>query len=154
MALQGETLDPVEMAMYVDWGRTYDMMLPVDLSRATVLYLKTSLGACMARLAARAREGEVAAPDKKGDGAAGGVSIEYQARLRRAHEAFFQGLHPEEFPHLPASPFHPGSVIEVPPELADGNFRDPGPERDRIAVRIADLLLGAGPAASSEPPQA
>jgi len=136
MELQRELVDPVEMEMYATWCESFRLMLPIDLSKAKVLYLKTSLGSCMSRLAERRREGEVAEIGKSDASATGGVSVEYQARLRRAHEAFFQGLHPAEFPGLPASPFPLESVVEIEPALADGDFRDAGPDRDRIVAAI------------------
>jgi hypothetical protein len=138
MHLQAPIVDPMEMAMYADWCDAYMLMLPVDLTRATVLYLKTSLDRCMARLAGREREEELAQPEAEGDGSAkGGVSLEYQRRLRRAHEAFFLGLHADEFPALVgASPFPRESIVELEGPLADGNFRDAGPERDGILAAI------------------
>lgn len=139
MELQRDLVDPVEMAMYYTWCSSFRRALPLDLAKARVLYLKTSLENCMDRLARRCRAGEVA--DKttavKHDGSAtGGVSIEYQARLRRAHEAFFFDAHSAEFPHMPKSPFPRNSVIEIGPELADGNFRDAGAEREGIVKTI------------------
>jgi deoxyadenosine/deoxycytidine kinase len=140
MELQRDLAEPAELQMYKTWCEAWRLMLPIDLARARILYLKTSLGCCMARVAARCREGEVpaGAPDNK---PAAGVSLEYQARLRRAHEAFFQRLHTNEFPLMPQSPFPPSAIIELGPELADGNFRDGGAERDRI---IAAVLKKAG----------
>jgi deoxyadenosine/deoxycytidine kinase len=134
-------IDPIETRMYRTWCAAYELILPIDLAKARVLYLKPTLARCMARLSRRGREGEVGAEAAGAtvarDGSAtGGVSLEYQERLRRAHEAFFQGRHPGEFPRLPASPFPRESVIEIGAELADGNFRDPSPERDRIVAAV------------------
>jgi deoxyadenosine/deoxycytidine kinase len=147
MEMQRQDADPVEMKMYEEWCALYARLLPIDLSRAKVLYLKTSLSCCMRRLAARGREGEIqdTQPETAGtptpsESAAGGVSAEYQAKLRRAHEAFLHGLHTEEFPDMKPSPFARGAVIDIPSELADGDFRADGIERDRIVSAIIDLM--------------
>lgn len=147
--LQEGVVDPVEVKLYHTWCDAWDLMLPVALARAQVLYLKTSLESCMNRLARRHRPGEVGVPEKvKHDGSAtGGVSLEYQLRLRRAHEAFLLGLHADEFPRLQGtSPFPRESIIEIEAGLADGNFRDQGPERDRIVTAIVQKM-GLGLAA-------
>lgn len=135
-ALQKGNLDPTEQEMYSTWCDTYDRMLPLDLSEAKVLYLKTGLEQCMSRVSSRDRQGEIT--EEKKD--SGGVSIEYQASLRRAHEAFFQGIHRDEFPDLPSHPF--AKIIVLPPEVADGNFRDPGNERERIIEKVVSLMFG------------
>lgn len=132
MELQRGLVDPAEMTMYGQWCDMYRRLLPIDLASARVLYLRTSLDSCMARLAQRGREGEVAhKPGSEGgaashDGSAtGGVSIEYQQRLRRAHEAFLLGGAggSPEFPLMPLSPFGRDAVIEIGPEIADDDFR-------------------------------
>jgi len=153
MELQRDVADPVEMRMYETWCESWRLMIPIDLAAARVLYLKTSLGHCMSRVAQRHRDGEIreskgtpaeekgAAPAERSPASAtGGVSIEYQARLRRAHEAFLQGLHADEFPLMPKSPFAPSSVIAIEPALADGNFRDEGAERTRIVAAIIEKV--------------
>jgi deoxyadenosine/deoxycytidine kinase len=148
MAIQGDSITPLEMELYRTWCDSYNMVLPVDLSRATVLYLKPGLDHCMARLKKRDREGEVrpstdtvtAPADAKVEDAKGGVSVAYQTKLRRAHEAFFLGLAREEFPLLPKSPFRSESVVEVPEALANGDFLSPGPERDRIISEVIGLM--------------
>lgn len=128
-----QQMSSVELKMYNTWCDAYDRMLPLDLSRATVLYLKTDINRCMARVASRQRSGETASDSKTG------VSIEYQQTLRRAHEAFFERKHLDEFPDMPRSPF--ARVIIVDSNLANGNFRDPGPERDRIVSTVAKMML-------------
>jgi deoxyadenosine/deoxycytidine kinase len=141
MELQREAAGPVAMQMYGTWCGAWRRMLPIDLGAARVLYLKTSLENCMLRVAGRGRTGEVAASKPAG------VSAEYQARLRRAHEAFFCGLHAEEFPLMPPSPFPRTAVVELGPDIADGNFLDEGPERDRIVAAViekAGLALPPG----------
>lgn len=151
MELQRDLLDEVEMKMYETWCASWQQFLRVDISKARVLYLKPSLEQCMSRTKARAREGELklsegsaaaaepAAAEPKKE-SSGGVTIEYQALLRRAHERFLQGKHPDEFPLMPKSPFPLESVIEIGPALADANFRDPSPERDRVVGEILRMM--------------
>jgi deoxyadenosine/deoxycytidine kinase len=141
MELQRTLAAPVEMDMYPVWCTAWDLLLPINLARAQVLYLKTGLDKCMTRLAQRSRTGEISDTKAKHDGSAtGGVTIEYQERLRRAHEAFFFGEHPGEFPHLPRSPFAADAIIKIGPELANGNFRDPGDERQAILSAIIEKM--------------
>jgi deoxyadenosine/deoxycytidine kinase len=129
MEIQRGDADPVEMGMYKTWCATYAQLLPFDLASAKVLYLKTSLDVCMRRLAGRERPEEICGPAEPAplgvatESASGGVSIGYQAKLRRAHEAFLQGLNREEFPLMEPSPFRPENVIEVGPSVADCDFR-------------------------------
>lgn len=138
MHLQADLVDPIEMEMYHAWCDAYRLMLPLDLAKATVLYLKPDLLCCMSRLGDRDRAEERAETKEAADASAkGGVSWGYQARLRRAHEAFFWGAHADEFPGLRArSPFPPEAIIEVTGGLSDGNFRDPGPEKDAIISAV------------------
>ena len=145
MELQRGSISPIEMGMYTAWCDCWRRMLPLKLEGARVIHLKTSLDVCMARIAQRRRDGETAGATADGETAddkksAPGVSVEYQARLRRAHEAFLQGRHAGEFPLMPISPFDRSLVLEVGPELADGNFRDEGAERTRIVSTIVDRL--------------
>lgn len=140
MELQRELVDPVEMEMYQAWCQAWELMLPIDLARAKVVYLKTSLSACMARLASRHREGETGEAAKHDGTATGGVSVEYQERLRRAHEAFLLGAHKGEFPGLASCPFPPGAIFEIEAELADGDFRACGPERERVLSSVLQKL--------------
>jgi deoxyadenosine/deoxycytidine kinase len=152
MELQRDLVDPVEMTMYSTWCKSFRTMLTIDISKAKILYLKTSLPHCMGRVEERARVGELAksvettetgteseaksVPKRKK-----GVSIEYQTMLRRAHEAFLQDKGRDQFPLMPKSPFPLESVIEIGPEFADCNFRDPGPEQDRIVAAILQKAI-------------
>jgi deoxyadenosine/deoxycytidine kinase len=144
MELQRELVDPVEMKMYYTWCKAFDLILPIDLSKVRVLYLRTSLDVCMSRLAGRKREGETPAADDgpAHDGSAvGGVSPEYQARLRRAHEQFLRLRPPTgEFPHLPESPYAEGAIIPIEAHLADKNFRDPGEEQAAVVAEIIKMM--------------
>jgi hypothetical protein len=142
-----QAVEPLERAMYSTWCEAWRGMSTVDYSQATALYLRTSPEVCMARVASRAREGEIlphgAEIRPRGTvataTAAGGVSPEYQALLRRAHEAFFLGLHPGLFPSLPPNPIR--RVIEVSPLVADGDYRPESPGSKNI---IADILSAMG----------
>jgi deoxyadenosine/deoxycytidine kinase len=78
------------------------------------------------------------------DKPATGVSLEYQARLQRAHEALLWGKYGDEFPQLVARapPYPRSSVVEIPESIANLNFRDPGPVQDQIISGIiAELGL-------------
>jgi hypothetical protein len=51
--------------------------------------------------------------------------------LPGAHEAYLQGLHPDEFPGMPLRPSAPENVIVVDGTLADHDFSAPGPRPTR-----------------------
>ena len=180
MELQRGAVADVEMEMYEVWRRTFAPLLPIDLAKAAVLYLKPDLDTCMRRIAQRSRVGEVAkskdvkgdvakgdvakGDDSKGDVAKGdvakgddskgkdaksddsvessGISFEYQARLRRAHEALLQGLHADEFPRLAnRPPPYPRSAVAVlAANIAGLNFRDAGAEREAVVDHALRLL--------------
>jgi deoxyadenosine/deoxycytidine kinase len=143
LELQRELVDPVEMAMYYTWCKTYDLLLPIDLKSARVLYLRTSLHVCMSRLSNRNRAGEIAENGQtKHDGSAtGGVSIEYQQRLRRAHEQFLRLVEPSgEFPHLPEAPFGKAAVIDIESAVADRDFRESGSDQNMVIDAIISLM--------------
>jgi deoxyadenosine/deoxycytidine kinase len=152
MELQRGVVSDTEMDMYESWRRTFEPLIPLDLATAHVYYLKPSLAVCQRRLAARNRDGELpgaelasskTAPDVQTTANTGGVSLEYQARLQRAHEALLQGLHVDEFPNLVARipPYPRSSVTEIPESVANLNFRDPGVEQDMI---ISSILKNLG----------
>lgn len=142
MYAQRELVDPVEMRMYTTWCAAFNLMLPIDLSKAKVLYLRTDLSQCMSRLSSRAREGELpsgeSAPEAKTT-AVGGVSVGYQQHLRRLHEAFFLGRGGEEFPGLPKSPFPSASVVCIGPELANLDWRK-GAANEKDIEQIVALM--------------
>jgi len=151
MELQRGIVTDTEMDMYDSWRRTFEKLIPLDLSRAHVYYLKPSLDTCMQRLKNRNRDGEIVAAAIAAElntietvvvKKASGVSKEYQERLRRAHEALLQGLHGDEFPVLVARvpPYPRESVVVVPESMAELNFRDPGPEQDKIINSILEGL--------------
>jgi deoxyadenosine/deoxycytidine kinase len=106
--------------MYSLWCDTFDQLLPFRIADATVLYLKPSLEVCMQRIASRNRGEEIL--HKNEAHKTSGVSQEYQALLRRGHEAMFLGMHPGEFPGLKRGMFR--EVITVPQTLADAEFRE------------------------------
>jgi deoxyadenosine/deoxycytidine kinase len=129
MELQRDSVAPVEMEMYEVWRRTFAPLLPLDLSKAAVVYLQPSLSVCMARVAGRARAGEAALP------------LAYQQRLRRAHEALLLGAHAEEFPQLATRPppYPRAAVRVIPAALADLNFKDPGPSQDAVVAAALEV---------------
>ncbi len=142
MELQRDLVGPRRMNMYDVWWGMWEEVMPVRIApgRATMVYLKPTLDNCQARVRTRDREGEVVrdeGADAEGT-AAGGVSRAYQERLRRAHEAYLEGLHPGEFPGLPPRPFDLGAdVVVVGSPLADGDFSVPGP----AAAAIVDIII-------------
>lgn len=144
MELQRVISGPMLMAMYEYWWRMWNRIMPLQPSK--FIYLKPTLENCQARVAKRAREGEV--NDQEADevdtkaSARGGVSAAYQARLRRVHEAYLQGMHTDEFAELPPRPFDPArdvTVVEGP--LADDDFSRPGPAADQIIKHIIEKVL-------------
>lgn len=139
MELQRGTVSDAEMDMYEVWRREFAPLLPFDLANASVLYLKPDLATCMRRVATRQRAGETESAES---GAESGVTLAYQARLRRAHEALLQGLHADEFPRLVARPPpYPRSAVSIlSAELAELNFRDPGAEQDLVVGTALDML--------------
>jgi hypothetical protein len=139
MELHRGEVPNVDMLIYDSWRESFAPAYPFDLSAATVLYLDPDLEVCMQRLTARARIGEVVDAEKDSVG----VSAEYQGRLRRAHEALLLGKHADEFPQLASrEPLYPRkSVIVVPSTVANLNFRDPGPERERVLDALLALVL-------------
>jgi len=148
MELQRGVVSDTEMDMYESWRRTFEPLIPLDLATARVYYLNPSLDVCQKRLAARNRTGELptaGAPPASGDPPepTTGVSLEYQARLQRAHEALLWGKYGDEFPHLVARvpPYPRSSVVEIPESIANLNFRDPGPVQDQI---ISGILAELG----------
>lgn len=134
MELQREAVGPVLMEMYDEWWSLWAQLMPIE--PGLIVYLKPSLDNCQARVAVRGREGEVVCA--KTDG---GVSAEYQKRLRRAHEAYLQGLHASEFPDMPPRPFAPEDVVVVDGPLADHDFSAPGPAADQTAAHIVDNIV-------------
>lgn len=136
---RGEVPD-VDMVIYDSWRESFAPAYPFNLATATVLYLNPDLEVCMQRLTARARIGEVV-DVKKEDSV--GVSAEYQGRLRRAHEALLLGKYASEFPQLAGRepPYPRESVIVIPSTVANLNFRDPGPERDRVLDALLTLVI-------------
>lgn len=126
-------LGPLERAMHAAWRDLAPAIAPAcDPAGATVLLLKTGLSACHDRLRSRGRASERVDEDD------GGVTAQYQERLDRAHSAYFLGEDPlGEFASLGRSPFR--SVVVVPPDIADTDFRS-GPARDTAVARVCELL--------------
>jgi deoxyadenosine/deoxycytidine kinase len=131
--LMRDLLGPQQVEMYAAWWGLWSQVMPYE--PGLFVYLKPQLGRCMARVAARAREGEVAPAGKKPKG---GVSAEYQRRLRRAHEAFLQGQHGAEFPATPPFPGRQVCVLEG--ALADDDFAHDPAAAGRIAREVFGRL--------------
>lgn len=139
-------MEPRRMVMYDRWWNMWTQVMPIQPTK--FVYLKPSIDSCMHRLEKRAREGEVTDDGKRADRtdteavARGGVSTAYQYRLRRAHEAFLQGMHGDEFTEMPERPFDSEKdVLVVDGEMADADFSVGGAARDRIVSFITDKLL-------------
>lgn len=130
----GGALTPTDWGCYRTWADAYLDLVPFAPADTRVLYLAPTLATAMARVDARARAGE------RADGKGHGVTIEYQARLKAVQEAFLFGRDAAAFPDLPACLYDPAHVVEAGPDVAGLNFRDPGPERDRVADSLADRL--------------
>lgn len=179
MRLQAAAVGEQTMAMYNDWVHLHLLLMPVDLSQATYVFLKPDVGQCMKRLVRRGRAEEVIGDpqETKGDRvvakstdktttvaspclscggqhsasttvaspvhASGGVSVEYQQQLQRAHEALLQGWHVEEFPFPQGRPFPLSSVVVLDRELSHANFSPDASakERDRALDAILKRLF-------------
>jgi len=142
MELQRDLITPSENAMYDVWCRAYENVLPINLSTAKVLYLRTSLGVSMERLRLRAREGEVGGA---GETKKIGVTREYQQQLREAHEAFLLGQYVDfaqqmRYESIAPSPYPRDAVIVIPAGIADSNFRDSGEEQTAAIAYILDEI--------------
>ena len=162
--------------MYGAWRHAWDLALPLDLRRAEAVYVRPSLAQCMRRLAARAREGETPAaadgaalladegdadgpadggdadgPADAGEGAPprGGVTLEYETRLRRAHDEFMglplgPGFEGEAPPPVGRAPY--ARVHLIPEALADLDFREGASACDEV---VAEVLRRLGVAAAA-----
>jgi deoxyadenosine/deoxycytidine kinase len=109
-----------EDAAFALWRDTFAALLPFDPAAVRAVYLRPSLDACMARLAARGRRGEA-------------VSAAYQAGLLAAHEAYFAGG--PSVARLAAAPFaHPALVVAT-----DEDFRGGGAAVDTIVEHVLSL---------------
>lgn len=115
MALQD--VKPIEREMYEAWCDSWLALHPVDFSSATAIYLRTNIDTCMSRVSTRARDGEI-----KSEAQGNGVTVEYQKRLKLAHEAYFMGLHPGMFRHLPRGQM--GRTVAIGSDIADRDFRE------------------------------
>jgi deoxyadenosine/deoxycytidine kinase len=150
-------------ALYAAWRHAWDLALPLDLRRAEAVYVRPSLAQCMRRLAARAREGETPAAGATGDTAEsggaedgedggapprGGVTLEYETRLRRAHDEFMglplgPGFEGEAPPPVGRAPY--ARVHLIPEALADLDFREGADACDEV---VAEVLRQLGVAAA------
>ena len=123
MELQRELVGPMRMAMYERWWALWSRVMPFKPTK--IVYLKPTIANCMDRVATRARVGETGgtADDQDTDASAsGGVSTAYQRFLRRAHEAYLEGKHADEFPSMPPRPFDTHAVVVIDGALVDDDF--------------------------------
>lgn len=138
MELQRDIIPPVFMVMYDGWWDMWARLMPIAPTHQ--VYLKPSISICQERVQRRHREGEIC--DGGGAAAAtgkGGVSPEYQVRLRQAHEAFAEGRGRDAFPGMP--PPAPGLVSKtMGGDLADRDFR-PGAPGHGAACRFLDTIV-------------
>lgn len=138
MAMLSGDLSPAERAMYEVWRDGWVRLLPFDLADATALYLRTSMAESMRRLSARGRAEEVSPCSRDEDlqavPAAGGVTLEYQEKLRRAFDAFLVGGPAGEFPTLRPHRFR--RVEVVGPALADADYRAGAPAAGAVVNEI------------------
>lgn len=149
MELQRDMVDECDMKIYELIFKPYAKMTPLDLTTAKYIYLKPSLEECMTRVSTRGREEEVTTVEgKKEMPAKGGVSLTYQTMLRKAHEAYLQGMHTKIFPKMPERPFSLDQVVVIEGVIADGNFKNDHPDSKGIAEAI---LLQLGLTAARSP---
>lgn len=153
MELQRSIVGEETMQMYDAWFGLHARLMPFDLSKATYLYLKPDLKECMTRVATRARQEETkSAPDKDesadvkstidSSNGKGGVSLEYQARLRVAHEVLFEGRLSKDIREPAVRPFPLTAVVVVEGDLANGDFTESGSKREAIAKELVSRLGG------------
>lgn len=153
MELQKKQVSDTHINMYNTWFDLWKVLMPFDLSKAKYLYLKPKLNNCMERITVRGREEEKTITlvkkrhrrrgkkrSEQNDTGKGGVGIEYQERLRRAHEAFFEGKHKDEFPSQESRPFPLSSVITITGETADGDFTPKGMQKSNTVNDILTKL--------------
>lgn len=154
MELQRATVGPQAMQMYETWCGVFDQLMPKNLlADAKYFYLKPELKQCMARVQKRARAEEVAADaasaaaasaaaaaDSKYVPAKGGVTLEYQGLLRKAHESFFEGKHADMFPLSAERPFTLKNVTVLDGSDADGDFSAPGSHRDLVVHKVISRI--------------
>lgn len=136
-----EHFQPVELSMYAEWIHTWRSMLPIDLTTAKVIYLNPSIECAMSRVISRNRHGEISTEEEKKQSAKVGVTQEYQAKLKRAHDAYILRVESEEFPNMMEHPIPIENIINIGPELADGNFRDDSAEKTNILNTILSRLI-------------
>jgi len=141
MEMQRELVGEALMKMYDTWWVRWDKLMWLKPNR--FIYLKPNIECCMDRLVRRHRNGEVDDGDADDDGS-GGVTKEYQLRLREAHEAFLEGKHRDKFPGMPGLPYDVDqkdkSLLVLNGNISESDFTCPGAPRDIIMSRIVEWL--------------
>jgi len=115
MELQKSYLDPTLYDMYVSWWGLYPFIseYTATINNAYHIYLKPKLELCMDRVRKRDREGEKETT----------LSISYQERLRKVHEAFLEGTDIDSFSFKKSDlPFDWNDVLIIR-EPANEDFR-------------------------------
>jgi deoxyadenosine/deoxycytidine kinase len=165
MECQRKSVGEQTMQMYEEWCDLWQELMPLDLSTATYVYLKPNLKICMNRVEQRGRDEELGAKvaaakaatkaaaakvvakvateakaAAKTETGKGGVSLEYQENLRRAHEALFQGMHVQEFPAQSRRPFPLEAVLVLEGAIVDGDFTPSGKDHRELISRICARL--------------
>ncbi len=157
MELQRDIVGKETMEMYEQWCGMWSRVMPVDLAQAMFVYLKPSLAHCMSRVQTRARAEELvdaASPNERKQGpvdakfvpAKGGTTIQYQAMLRQAHEALFEGKHEKEFAIAKKRPFDLQNVLVIGGEMADADFSVAGAARDGVVAKILKFATASATA--------
>ena len=139
MNLQKDVVLPAEMEIYNQFFDLYTKLMPTDLSTATYLYLKPSLGVCMERVAQRARAEELLV-ERKGEKKSGGVDAPYQQRIIAAHDALFEGKASEGHTPPVERPFPLTSVVVADGKHADGNFLPSSADGAAIVASLVEKL--------------
>lgn len=111
--------NPVEDIMYKSWCNTWEKLLPFDLTSVTALYIHADLDICMTRMIQRNRNGE------------GGVSRDYQMKLRVAHEEFLMGDNR-------TCPYK--SVVILEPTIANLDWRETSLDKKIVIDSIISLM--------------
>jgi deoxyadenosine/deoxycytidine kinase len=126
------------MSDYTRGWRLHARLMPLDLERATFVYLRPSVDVAMARVAARRRAAELADA-----GGAGGVSRAYQDDLMRRHDEVFG-------PGGCLADVAPGArVVRLGAEVAELDYAHPGGALETAMARAVAAIAGVPEAAAA-----
>lgn len=125
--MQRDVVGADRMAMYDSWWTMWARLMPAGCcapGETLAVFLKPSVEACAARIAARARPGET-------------VSAAYLEALHAAHVAFL------ETPQADATPQPPWSdrpVVVIDGAAADADFTASGEAADRVLAPVCAAI--------------